>query len=174
MSRIISAILIIGTVFTLAVPFVGFAQTCTDDSDCDYPEEVCDAFLGLCGPNPDYDGEGDPGRPGEGDPGRPGEGDPGRPGEGDGGRLLNPLTFDSVEEFFVEFIRLLVRVGFIIVTVAIMIVGFMFVTAQGNEEKLRKAREALLWTLVGAVILLGAEAIALVIQTTIENIQSST
>ncbi len=45
-------------------------------------------------------------------------------------------------------------------------VGFLFVAAQGNEEKIRSARSALVWTLIGGLILLGATAISKVIQAT--------
>jgi len=51
-------------------------------------------------------------------------------------------------------------------------VGYLFVTARGNDTKLTTAKSALLWTVVGALILLGAEAIALAIQATVEAIDA--
>lgn len=47
-------------------------------------------------------------------------------------------------------------------------VGFLFVKAQGKEEELRDARRALLWTVIGALILLGSQAIAMGIKATVE------
>jgi len=44
------------------------------------------------------------------------------------------------------------------------------VFAQGNEEKIRSARQALLWTVIGGILLLAAEAISLVLQATVENL----
>jgi hypothetical protein len=47
-------------------------------------------------------------------------------------------------------------------------VGFLFVTARGEPGKITAARQALLWTVVGALILLGAEAISAGIQATVK------
>lgn len=95
-------------------------------------------------------------------------------GGGNTGNILrNPLTFDTIEEFFAGLLKFIVRVGFIVVTVALIWVGFLFVQAQGRPEKITQAKEALLWTLVGALILLGAEAIAIAIQATITDIQNT-
>jgi hypothetical protein len=49
-------------------------------------------------------------------------------------------------------------------------VGFQFVAAQGNEEKLRTARNALIWTIIGGAVLLGAEVIMRVIQATANSL----
>jgi hypothetical protein len=46
-------------------------------------------------------------------------------------------------------------------------IGFLFVTAQGNETKIKNARGYLFTTIIGALILLGAEAIAQGIQATV-------
>jgi hypothetical protein len=46
-------------------------------------------------------------------------------------------------------------------------VGYLFVVAQGNDTKLSEAKQALLYTVIGALILLGAQAIAIgICQTT--------
>ena len=54
------------------------------------------------------------------------------------------------------------------VVVWIVWAGFSYVLAQGNEVKIQKAHQRLLWSLVGAGILLGAAGISLVVQKTIE------
>ena len=43
----------------------------------------------------------------------------------------------------------------------------MFVFARGNSEKITKAKDALIYTVIGAAILLGAWAIALLISETV-------
>ena len=45
--------------------------------------------------------------------------------------------------------------------------GFAYVTAQGNPTKIQKAHQQLMWSLIGAGILLGAAGISLVVQNTI-------
>lgn len=47
-------------------------------------------------------------------------------------------------------------------------VGYLFVVARGNPGEIEAARKALLWTLIGALILLGAKAIAIGIQQTVQ------
>jgi hypothetical protein len=44
--------------------------------------------------------------------------------------------------------------------------GFLFVTARGNEESLTKAKQALLYAIIGGVIIAGAEALAIIIADT--------
>jgi len=88
----------------------------------------------------------------------------------EGFALENPLAVDSLEQFLSEILKFIVRLGTIVVIVMIVVVGFMFVSARGNPEEIKKAREALLWTLVGAVILIGAEILANAIKATVEAI----
>lgn len=87
--------------------------------------------------------------------------------------LMNPLQGDgSLESFLLNILAFVVRIGAIIVVLMVVYVGFMFVKAQGKEEEIRKARQALLWTLVGALILLGAQVIAMGIKATVQALAS--
>ncbi|HYE23300.1 MAG TPA: pilin [Candidatus Paceibacterota bacterium] len=87
--------------------------------------------------------------------------------------LKNPLKdIDSLEDLLQAILQAVVQLGAIILVIAIIYVGFKFVVAQGNEEKLREARSALVWTIIGGLILLGAEAISLVIQETAGSLTS--
>lgn len=130
------------------------------------------------GPPPPFDppeGDDNRGGSGGGNRGGSGEGNDGGSGGGNSGNILrNPLGFDTIEHFFAALLSFIVRLGFIVVTVALIWVGFLFVKAQGRPDDLKTAKEALMWTLVGAVILLGAEAISLLIQATISDIQDAT
>jgi hypothetical protein len=60
-----------------------------------------------------------------------------------------------------------ITIGIPIVALAIIYCGFLFVFARGNSEKLTKAKDALLYTIIGAAILLGALAIAQMISGTV-------
>ena len=53
------------------------------------------------------------------------------------------------------------------VVLYIMYAGFLFVTSRGNSEQVIKARTALLWAIVGGVIVVGAKIIIEIIQTTV-------
>lgn len=61
--------------------------------------------------------------------------------------------------------------GTIALVVALVWVGALFVFAQGAEEKIRDARNALMWTVIGGLVLLGAQSISIVIQNTVQSLQ---
>ncbi len=90
---------------------------------------------------------------------------------GGGGSLVNPLSnINSLPDLLTAILKGVVEIGAIFLTLMIVYVGFLFVAARGNEEKIRSARDALLWTVIGGLILLGAEAISLVIQATVKTL----
>ena len=96
--------------------------------------------------------------------------DPVGPTPGSGG-LENPLNnIDSLEGLLAAILDAVVDIGVIIVTLALIYVGFKFVVAQGNEERIKEARGALMWTVIGALILLGAKGISIVIQQTVSGL----
>jgi heme/copper-type cytochrome/quinol oxidase subunit 2 len=79
-----------------------------------------------------------------------------------GTTLINPLgAGTSLPVLLGQILSFVVNIGAIIVIFMLVYVGFLFVTARGNETKLTAAKQALLWTVVGALILLGAKAIAI-------------
>lgn len=83
--------------------------------------------------------------------------------------LINPLKGGtSLESFLNNILDFVIRIGAIIVILMLVYVGFLFVTARGEPAEITKARTALLWTVVGALILLGAKAIALGITATVQ------
>jgi hypothetical protein len=77
-----------------------------------------------------------------------------------------PTFLESVLNFFL-------LIGIPIITLAIIYCGFLFVTAQGNSEKLKKAKQALLYTIVGAALLLGSLVITRAIQGTVDEIKTN-
>lgn len=81
--------------------------------------------------------------------------------------LVNPLgSGSSLNGFIANVLGLVTRIGSIFVVLMLVYVGFLFVKAQGKDSELASARQALLYTLVGALILLGAQALAAGIQAT--------
>jgi len=86
------------------------------------------------------------------------------------GKIVNPLAgngIDSVQGLIQKILEGALKIGIPIVALAIIYCGFLFVFARGNSEKLTKARDALLYTLIGAAILLGAWSIAKLISATV-------
>ncbi|HEY4502970.1 MAG TPA: pilin [Candidatus Paceibacterota bacterium] len=84
-----------------------------------------------------------------------------------GGTICNPIDSDTIQEFIQKILEGALRVGIPLIALAIIYSGFLFVSARGNSEKLTKAKDALLYTLIGAAILLGSWAIAELISATV-------
>lgn len=88
------------------------------------------------------------------------------------GKICNPLkTGDNIEAFFLKLIDVAIAIGSVLAIIFLIYAGFLFVTAQGNEEKLRKAKSAFLWTVIGIAVLLGAKVIQAVIAGTVASLK---
>jgi len=116
-----------------------------------------------------------------GDPGCPpaGTGQEGA-GTGSGGvsfsiGIENPLgdNIKDIPSFIEAIINIVLVIGVPIVALAIIYTGFLFVQARGNSEELTKAKKALLYTIIGAALLLGSFVIAQAIKTTVDDIKSN-
>lgn len=84
------------------------------------------------------------------------------------GKICNPVPgITSIPNLIQTILEGALRIGIPIVALAIIYCGFLFVFARGKPEALTKAKDALLWTIVGAAILLGSWAIAKMISATV-------
>jgi hypothetical protein len=86
--------------------------------------------------------------------------------------ISNPIPgVDTLPQFIEKLLDIVMTVGIPVVAIFIIYAGFLFVKARGNEKDLQTAKDALLYALIGAAILLGAYVIAQAIQGTIEALQ---
>lgn len=88
--------------------------------------------------------------------------------------LANPLgdKVNNLPAFIYMILDLVFRIGVVVAVLALMYVGFMFVTARGDTAKLETARMAFLYTVIGIAVLLGAELIASVTSNTVTNLST--
>lgn len=86
------------------------------------------------------------------------------------GQIGNPIKAKSITDFFLSLTKVCIQIGTVVAGLAIIYGGLMFVTAQGDEEKIGKARNTMTWALVGTAILLGANVIVTAIQGTINTL----
>lgn len=89
------------------------------------------------------------------------------------GKIANPLGDkgpQNLSDFIKAVVQIVLVVGIPILALAIIYAGFLFVKAQGNPEELTKAKHALLYTVIGGALLLGAFVIANAIQSTVNDI----
>ncbi len=84
--------------------------------------------------------------------------------------LENPLQVNSLWDFIEAVLGWVVKIGAVLVGVFFVISGFKFVAAQGNEEKLSEAKRGFVYTVIGAVLLLGAWTLATIISSTVAEI----
>jgi len=83
------------------------------------------------------------------------------------GKICNPISENTIQGFIAHILEEGIKLGMPLIALAIIYSGFLFVAARGNPESLKKAKSALLYTLIGAGILLGAWSIAKVISETV-------
>jgi Type IV secretion system pilin len=84
------------------------------------------------------------------------------------GQLCNPLKSTSITEFLVAVIEVLLIFALPVVVFFIMYSGYLFVTASGDTSQIEKARTSLTWSIIGGVIVLGAQLIMNVVQNTVK------
>lgn len=76
-------------------------------------------------------------------------------------QLKNPIDgATDVNGFISNILDAMVIILSPILVLALLYSGFLFVSAQGNTEKLGEAKKALIWTVVGAAIVFGAHGVA--------------
>lgn len=84
------------------------------------------------------------------------------------GKIINPLgATSSIPALIQKVLEGVIKIGIPVIALAIIYSGFLFVFARGNSEKLNKAKDSLLYTIIGAAILLGSWAIAKMISSTV-------
>ena len=86
-------------------------------------------------------------------------------------QIVNPLSnVTSIPELIKTVLEGVIKIGMPVIVLAIIYCGFLFVAARGNPESIKKAKSALLYTLIGAAVLLGSWGIAQLITTTITEL----
>lgn len=87
--------------------------------------------------------------------------------------IKNPLGKTTSLKQVVLNIVSIVQILLIMAAVLYLIyAGFMFVTARGEAAKITKARNALLWGIVGLALVLGAQVIITAIESSVKGIFS--
>jgi hypothetical protein len=89
-------------------------------------------------------------------------------------KLQNPIGGPHGVNTFSELVSKVISTAVLVVMPFVIVyfiyAGFLFVKAQGNPEGITEAKSAMTWSIVGAFILLGAEAFAQIIGTTVNSI----
>ncbi len=82
--------------------------------------------------------------------------------------LPNPLGKNTtISSFIAKILEIVIYIGGIVAVFFIIYSGFLFVMARGNEDKLKGAKQTILYTVIGVAILLGAVVIQTIIKGTL-------
>ncbi len=86
--------------------------------------------------------------------------------------LNNPLNdnFSSIPAFIAGALKALAMIALPIISLFLVISGFLFVTAQGNETKLKDAKRNFMYVIFGALLILGAWILSTLIAGTISQL----
>ncbi|MEK7589889.1 MAG: hypothetical protein AAB475_01400 [Patescibacteria group bacterium] len=89
------------------------------------------------------------------------------------GTLQNPLKdgYASIPDFLGALLKVVITIAIPIIIFMIIYSGFLFVKAQGKPEELVTARKSLIWTFIGAAVILGASLLSYAIQGTVDEIR---
>ncbi len=74
----------------------------------------------------------------------------------------------ELDQLFYEIVNVLLIIAVPIIVFFIIFAGFMYVTAQGNPEKLKLASQSLMYGIIGGVIILGSSAIMVIISNLVD------
>lgn len=85
----------------------------------------------------------------------------------------NPLAANSITEFFLLIIEILLVFAIPLIVLFIIYAGFLIVTAQGKEEQITQGKRALIYAVIGGLLILGAQLILEVIQGTVAALQNN-
>ena len=84
--------------------------------------------------------------------------------------ILNPLAAESITALFQAIIDIVMVFAIPIIVFFIIYAGFLYVTARGNTETIQQAHKALLYALIGGLLIIGANVLIEIVGTTVESI----
>ncbi len=87
---------------------------------------------------------------------------------------FNPIKAQDIMGLIRAIVDFVLKIGAAVVILFVIYSGFLFVTAQGNEDKISKAKTAFFWTIIGALIILGAYTLSGIICETAKQLGATT
>ncbi|MCF7865199.1 MAG: hypothetical protein K9M11_01720 [Candidatus Pacebacteria bacterium] len=84
--------------------------------------------------------------------------------------FTNPIQASTLDGFLLQVLDVVILLGAIVVVFFLILAGFKYVTARGDEKQISSAHQTLTWTIVGGAIVLGARVIATAIQATVNEL----
>ena len=73
--------------------------------------------------------------------------------------IENPLEAESFDELVENIVRFLFRLSLFVGALMIVVAAYYFLTSGGDPEKIKTAKNIIIWTLVGIIVLFLSVAI---------------
>src|SRR5581483_7843418 len=79
--------------------------------------------------------------------------------------LDNPLNgVNSISDLFYKIANFIVSLSYVVIAFFLILSGFKFVKARGNETELEKAKATFKYTIIGAFLIVGAQTIIAIVK----------
>jgi hypothetical protein len=87
--------------------------------------------------------------------------------------LCNPIKENSISQLLTDLLQIVIQIGAVVATLMFMWAGFKYLTAQGDVGAVNDAHTIFKNAAIGTGILLGAQAIVLILQNTINSVSGT-
>ena len=86
--------------------------------------------------------------------------------------LENPLgsKANSLTGLFIKLVNIVVNISYAVVAFFLILSGFKFVVAQGNPKEIESAKQTFWYTIVGGLIIVGAQTIARILENLVKSL----
>lgn len=88
----------------------------------------------------------------------------------DSQHFCNPIAANDLSGLLSGLLQVVTAIGAVVVVFFIILAGFNYVTARGDEKKIQSATKTLTWTVIGAAVILGAQVIADALKGTVNEL----
>lgn len=86
--------------------------------------------------------------------------------------LENPLNVDTIEELIEGILNIVLILAVPVIVFFIIYAGFLYATARGNPEQVKKATTALTYAIIGGVLIIGSVAIAEIVKELVSSFEA--
>lgn len=86
--------------------------------------------------------------------------------------LQSPTSFTTFTGLIEALLKSIVYIALPIISLFIVYAGFQFLLAQGNKNKIEDAKKNFMYVILGALLILGAWALAQLIGNTVNELRS--
>jgi hypothetical protein len=76
--------------------------------------------------------------------------------------IRNPLQAQNFQQLIEAIINIIYTIGIYLAIIMILIAGFYYITAQGEPAKIQTAKQIIIYTIIGLLIIISAKGIVTV------------